>query len=103
MLKDISFLLKGCGGISLANGGVEFINGTDYSSVVKLKCSDGYQLNGTETVTCLESGYWDIISDCVIRGTSAVMYISRMKSFLKCFITVKSQINIENVTKGHVK
>ena len=71
--------------------------------MVKLKCSDGYQLNGTETVTCLESGYWDIISECVIRGTSAVVHISRMKSFFKFIITVKSQISIENVTKVHVK
>ena len=103
MLKDISFLLKGCGGISRPNLSVEYINGTVYSSVVKFKCNDGYQLNGKDTATCLESGYWDIISYCVIRGTSAVMYISRMKSFLKFIITVKSQINIENVIKGHVK
>ena len=72
---------KGCGSTSLTNGAVKYVNGTFYTSVAKLKCSDGYQLNGTDTVTCLENGEWDMTSYCIIRGTSAFVYIPSINHF----------------------
>lgn len=54
--------------MTIANGEMEFLNGTDFNAVAKVLCSNGYQLNGTDTIKCLPSGVWDIESQCIIKG-----------------------------------
>lgn len=61
-------MYSGCGGVTIANGEVEFLNGTDFNAIAKVSCSNGYQLNGTDTIKCLQSGVWDIESQCLIKG-----------------------------------
>ena len=54
--------------MSVANGEIEYLNGTNFNAVAKIRCSDGHQLNGLDTVTCLDTGMWSLTSECVIRG-----------------------------------
>ena len=61
-----SFL--GCGGLMIANGGVDFPEGTDYNATAYMKCSDGYTLIGSNATTCLASGTWNKSSVCEIKG-----------------------------------
>lgn len=59
----------GCGSVTIANGEVEYLNGTDYGAVARIRCSDGYDLTSSETVMCLDKGTWNKTADhCVIKG-----------------------------------
>uniref|UniRef100_UPI00398EE43F sushi, von Willebrand factor type A, EGF and pentraxin domain-containing protein 1 n=1 Tax=Pristiophorus japonicus TaxID=55135 RepID=UPI00398EE43F len=52
----------------LARGNVHFVGGQ-----VTFACEDGYQLNGTESVTCLEDGRWsDPVPHCQARSCEAL-------------------------------
>ena len=63
-------MTTGCGGISIANGGLEFPEGTNYSATAIIKCSDGYHITGTSSVTCQADGYWETPGTCEKNGTS---------------------------------
>ncbi|XP_033101174.1 sushi, von Willebrand factor type A, EGF and pentraxin domain-containing protein 1-like isoform X2 [Anneissia japonica] len=48
----------------ISNGRVMSNNGTTFRSVAVYACSRGYQLSGTEKVTCLEDEQWSRIPKC---------------------------------------
>ena len=63
-----SLTVSGCGGIAIANGEIDFSEGTDYNSTAMVRCSDGYHLTGPGTVYCMASGRWKKTSACEING-----------------------------------
>lgn len=62
--------------MNIANGEVEYLNGTDFNAVTIFSCSDGYELVGDDTATCLDSGSWNKTADCIKLGeTKSICYI----------------------------
>ena len=48
-----------CGQISFPNhGSVECSDGDNYNSVCQFECDEGYDLNGSESRTCLDDPKW---------------------------------------------
>lgn len=61
-------MYSGCGGATIANGEIDYLNGTDFNAVAKVLCSNGYRQTGSDTIQCLDSGVWDKGSQCIIKG-----------------------------------
>ena len=58
VLFHLCYTVVDCGELSLTNGKVSYRHSTAYSSVATYSCNAGYDLIGTNTRTCLESGDW---------------------------------------------
>ena len=82
------YIIKGCGGVTIANGVVEFTAGTNYNAVATVKCNDGYNLDGTGEIVCLDTGIWDLnTANCTIKGKiflkpSSIKFMCLFKTFL---------------------
>ena len=47
-----------CGPLSITNGQVVTPSGTTFMSTATYSCDNGYELNGTSTITCSSNGMW---------------------------------------------
>jgi len=61
--------------INVTSGKVDYIQGTLFLSNAIISCDPGYSINGTggndvttETIQCLESGFWKQPRSCVRKG-----------------------------------
>ena len=51
------------------NGNVDLSSGTLFGESVTVTCNDGYDISGTATWTCADSG-WDATASCEIQGNN---------------------------------
>ena len=54
-----------CPALSDPDDGVVTMNGTSVGDNATYLCEDGYELNGTETVSCLSDGSWSSSPTCI--------------------------------------
>jgi hypothetical protein len=55
---------------SVANGTIaDTPNGTTFNETAFISCIDGFNLNGSSSVTCEDDGNWSTLPTCDIRGT----------------------------------
>ena len=57
-----------CGSRSIENGEFVAASGTLLDSTATQSCNTGYTLTGTETITCLDSGWSDAAVTCTVVG-----------------------------------
>ncbi|XP_052242297.1 sushi, von Willebrand factor type A, EGF and pentraxin domain-containing protein 1-like [Dreissena polymorpha] len=64
--------LKNCHSPPVLQYGYSNVSKTTYNSTVIYTCSSGYDMHGPNSITCLETGYWDKLeAKCTIKDCGA--------------------------------
>ncbi|KAH3785909.1 hypothetical protein DPMN_164005 [Dreissena polymorpha] len=68
--------ISDCGSLTYPNDStVEFPNGTAYTSIARVKCSEGYRIGNqsnnsmtAEFIECTSAGLWQVPNGCDLKG-----------------------------------
>ena len=61
-------MISDCEHSDIANGVIDFFEGTKYNAQAKLICDFGFRVTGTGFIRCMETGRWNNDSYCSIIG-----------------------------------
>lgn len=69
----VSFIILGCGDPAPTNGASNISSGTLYGDFATVHCNPGYDLYGSITIVCTETGEWNETVECAIQGWMSLL------------------------------